>query len=47
MKLMKIEEKMNKYDYVILLDDDHKILKETQKRVGNRGCVFHVSSAVI
>lgn len=33
-KAQKIEEKMKDYDYVILLDDDHKILKETRKNNG-------------
>jgi len=31
----------------ILLDDDHKILKETQKILGNSASVFHISSAII
>ena len=26
-----MKEKLDKYNYEILLDDDHKILKETQK----------------
>ena len=44
-KMMK--EKLDKYNYEILLDDDHKILKETQKILGNSASVFHISSAII
>ena len=46
-KYEQIEKKMNEYDYVILLDDDHKILKETKKNLKNRGEVFHISSALV
>lgn len=46
-KAEKIKEKMNDYDFVILLDDDHKILKQAQAEVKDKGCVFHLSSAVI
>ena len=38
---------MIKYDYAILLDDDHKILKETQEKLKNKISVFHISSAII
>ena len=31
----------------ILLDDDHKILKQTQNDLKDKGYVFHLSSAVI
>ena len=44
-KVMK--ERLNTYDYVILLDDEHKILKTTQKELQNKGEVFHISSAII
>lgn len=47
-KVNKMQEKLNgTYDYVILLDDDHKILKTTQKELADNGRVFHVSSALI
>lgn len=46
-KAEKIKEKMIKYDYAILLDDDHKILKETQEKLKNKISVFHISSAII
>lgn len=46
-KSMKMKEKLNEYDYVMLLDDDHKILKRTLNEVGNNGEVFHVSSATM
>ena len=32
--------KCNEYNKLILLDDDHKILKETQKMLGDYGRVF-------
>lgn len=46
-KAKKINEKIDQYDYAILLDDDHKILKETQKMLKNKVDVFHISSAII
>ena len=46
-KYQKIEEKLRQYDYALLLDDDHKILRETQKKLKDNGEVFHVSSALI
>ena len=46
-KSIKMMEKLNEYDYVILLDDDHKILKRTLNEVGKNGEVFHVSSATM
>ena len=46
-KSAKMREKLDKYDYVMLLDDEHKILKRTQKELGENGEVFHISSATI
>lgn len=46
-KSRKMIEKLNEYDYVILLDDDHKILKRTLNEIGKNGEVFHVSSATM
>lgn len=46
-KSEKMKEKLDKYDYVILLDDEQKILRRTQKELADKGCVFHVSSAII
>ena len=43
----KIKEKLKEYDYAILLDDDHKILKQTQLELGKKCKVFHISSAII
>ena len=40
-------EKLNVYDYVILLDDDHKILKRTLDEIGKNGEVYHISSATM
>ena len=46
-KSQKMKEKLNEYDYVMLLDDDHKILRTAQKELQNKGEVFHISSALI
>jgi 5'(3')-deoxyribonucleotidase len=46
-KAHKIKDLENKYDYFILLDDDHKILKEAQKIVGKNFSPFHISSVLV
>ena len=46
-KALKMQGKLPIYDFEILLDDDHKVLKETQKLLGNKVKVFHISSAII
>lgn len=46
-KAQKMKDKLKEYDYVMLLDDEHKILRETQKELQDKGEVFHVSSAII
>ena len=46
-KAEKMKEKLEKYDYAVLLDDDHKILKEAQKMLGEKASVFHISSAIV
>ena len=46
-KAQKIKDLENKYDYFILLDDDHKILKEAQKIVGKNFSPFHISSVLV
>ena len=46
-KSIKMIEKLDKYDYVMLLDDEHKILKRIQKELKDKGEVFHISSAII
>lgn len=43
----KMKEKLSEYDKVILLDDDHKILKQANNDIGDNGFVFHISSALI
>lgn len=43
----KMLEKANEYDYLILLDDDHNILRSTKKALKDRGEVFHVSSTIV
>ena len=32
---------------MILLDDDHKILKQTKEELNDKGYVYHISSALI
>lgn len=46
-KCDKMKEKIMQYDYEILLDDDHKILKQTQQDLGEKCSVFHITSAII
>lgn len=46
-KYEQIEKKLKEYDYAILLDDDHKILKHTKENLHDRGEVFHISSALV
>lgn len=46
-KAEKIKEKIKEYDHAILLDDDHKILKESQMMLKDKISVFHISSAMI
>ena len=46
-KPSKMQEKLNEYDHVILLDDDHKILRKSIDMLQNKADVFHVTSALI
>ena len=46
-KAQKIKDMENEYNYFILLDDDHKILKEAQKLLDGNINVFHISSALV
>ena len=46
-KVQKMQEKLNEYDCMILLDDDHKILKQTKEELNDKGYVYHISSALI
>ena len=46
-KPMKMQEKIDKYDHVILLDDDHKILKQTTIMLKEKVDAFHVTSVLI
>ena len=46
-KAEKMKEKLEKYDYAVLLYDDHKVLKEAQKMLGEKASVFHISSAIV
>ena len=42
-----MQEKLNEYDCMILLDDDHKILKQTKEELNDKGYVYHIYSALI
>ena len=46
-KAKKIEEKGDQYNHLILLDDDHKVLREAQKELGKNADIYHVSAALI
>lgn len=46
-KAQKMQEKLDEYDYVILLDDEHKILRITQKELKDKGEVYHITTALI
>ena len=46
-KAQKIKDMENEYNYFILLDDDHKILKKKQKLLDGNINVFHISSALV
>lgn len=46
-KPLKMQEKLNEYEHVILLDDDHKILRQSKIMLKNNVDVFHVTSALV
>lgn len=46
-KAQKMKEKSNQYDYLVFLDDDHKILKEAKIELKDKIQVYHISSAII
>lgn len=46
-KAKKMEEKLANYDFLIFLDDDHKILKKAKSELEGRINVFHISSALV
>lgn len=46
-KSLKMKEKLNQYDHVIFLDDDHIILKETNRMLKEKVSSFHVTSALV
>ena len=43
----KMKEKLDKYDFLVFLDDEHNILRKAQEELGDRGEVFHVSSVMV
>ena len=46
-KALKMQEKLDEYDRVILLDDDHKILKKVGEILADKANAFHITSALI
>lgn len=46
-KSKKMIEKLDIYEYAILIDDEHKILKRTQSELKDKGRVYHVTSTII
>lgn len=46
-KSLKIQEKLNEYNHVMLLDDDHRILRESNILLKDKIDVFHVTSALV
>lgn len=46
-KPLKMMEKLNEYEHVVLLDDDHKILKQSIEMLKDKADVFHVTSALV
>ena len=46
-KPLKMQEKLNEYEHVILLDDDHRILRQSKIMLENKVDVFHVTSALV
>lgn len=46
-KTLKMQEKLKKYDHVVLLDDDHRILRQSNILLEDKVDVFHVTSALV
>ena len=46
-KPIKMKEKLEEYNHVILLDDDHKILRKSIEMLQDRIDAFHITSALI
>ncbi len=46
-KVTKICEHLQQYNHVILLDDDHKILRTSKDHLKDKINVYHISSAII
>ena len=46
-KPMKMQVKLKKYEHVILLDDDHRILRQANIMLKDKVDVFHVTSALL
>ena len=46
-KPIKMKEKLEEYNHVILLDDDHKILRKSIDMLQDKVDAFHITSALI
>ena len=46
-KAIKMQEKINEYEHAILLDDDHKILKQATAMLKDKVDAFHITSVLI
>lgn len=46
-KPLKMQEKLKEYNHVILLDDDHRILRQSNILLKDKVDVFHVTSALV
>ena len=46
-KAYKMKEKLDQYDHIVFLDDDHKILRRAKEELNDKINVYHVSSAII
>ena len=46
-KAEKMKQKLGFYDHVILLDDEHEILKSTQEILKDKCNVYHISSVIV
>ena len=46
-KALKMKEKLSQYEHVVLLDDDHKILKQAVEMLQEKADAFHITSALV
>ena len=46
-KAYRMKEKLDRYDHLIFLDDDHKILRGAKEELDDKINIYHISSAII